>query len=82
MHHSRLSESENEAAEAIETLSEQLLDWLRQAHNCPQDERGKLLQVSLDHADDLMAELERIERRYPSEPTWAMRSLPFRASTE
>ena len=82
MQHSRLSEPENEAAEAIETLSEQLLDWLRQAHNCPQAERGKLLQVALDHADDLMAELERIERRYPSEPTWAMRSLPCRGSTE
>ena len=82
MHHSRLSAPENQAAEAIETLSEQLLGWLRQAHNCPQDERGKLLQVALDHADDLVAELERIERRYPSEPTWAMRSLTCRGSTE
>ena len=82
MHHSRLSTPENQAAEAIESLSDQLLGWFRQAHNCPQDERGKLLQVALDHADDLMAELEQIERRYPSEPTWAMRSLPCRGSTE
>jgi len=82
MHHSRLSEPENEAAEAIETLSEQLLGWLRQAHNCPQDDWGKLLQVTLDHSDDLVAQLERIERRYPSEPTWAMRSLPSRGSTD
>ena len=67
MHHSRLSEPENKAAEALETVGEQVLGWLRQAHNCPQDERGKLLQVALDHADDLVAELERLERRYPSE---------------
>lgn len=82
MHHSRLSEPDNPATAAIETLSEQLLGWLRQAHNCPQDERGKLLQVILDLLDDLVAELERLERRYPTEPTWAMRSLPCRGSTE